>query len=280
MLLTFLQTAGLMDWMIIDLIFISVFAVSITINLFLLGRRLHRIEQRKIFDLEGCRYHLQLLDEFRYLHTNKPKQGPFDDNNFQFFTDLPDEKNNNFDSIHKHQKSSTTPEVNLQAPVELFQLGSAEVSVKGKHESVATEGPPEYTVTKPGEANPDSVDDSTDSSGPRCPSFAQPQIMPLTIQEHIEDLHDIQRHFGFCCGCYKTAKPVGAAHCGWYSKRSAEYCAACLESVKKRVTLRGDSARAYCTCGQYMAGNVTETSATDREVHIEYIMKNVSSPSS
>jgi hypothetical protein len=78
MLLTFLQAAGLMDWVIIiiDLIFVSVFAFSITINLFLLGRRLHRIEERIISELAECRYDLQSLDKFRHTPTNELKEGP------------------------------------------------------------------------------------------------------------------------------------------------------------------------------------------------------------
>jgi hypothetical protein len=75
MLLTFLQAAGLMDWVIIDLIFLSVFAISITINLFLLGRRLHRIEERMIFERAECRYNLQSLGKSRRLPTAELKEG-------------------------------------------------------------------------------------------------------------------------------------------------------------------------------------------------------------
>jgi hypothetical protein len=222
MLLTFLQDAGLMDWVIIHLIFISVFAVSITINLFLLGRRLQRIEQRKIFDLEECRYDLQLLDNFRHLHTAEPKKGQFDGNTFQFFMDHLDERNWNLDAIYKDQQLSTTPEEALQEPVEVFQLGSAAASVKGKHDS---------------------------------------------------GLH-------ICCGCSKEAntKPSGYECYGLDWKCSAWWCDACLEVVKKQVTLWGDRARAYCKCGMMMAGNVTKSPATYREVHFEQTGRTVSSP--
>ena len=272
-----LKAASLMDWAAVDLILTLLFAAIITVNLFLLGRRLHHLERRKIFDLEDGRHDVELLNKFRDLQTIESKNAPFDERAFQCFMDLASGKNPSLDSKCEAQKTTLRHEDLLQAVVKFFHLERSEASVNEKQELGAAVAPPDYTATVLDETQSNEAGHVTDSNdfccyygGPSKPLFKLVREDDQLSQINSWGLHK-------CSGCSKqmTGHKFRETCVPWTCGR--QWCDSCMDNIQRSISLLGGLAQAYCTsCGTVLACHGFDLLFPQEAVYFETMFRNVS----
>ncbi|ERF75240.1 hypothetical protein EPUS_00032 [Endocarpon pusillum Z07020] len=185
-----LTAASLMDWAAIDLILTSLFAAIITVNLLLLRRRVHRLERRKIFDLEKGRHDVELLNKFRDLQTTESKNGPLDEKAFQCFMELAGGKIPSLDSKCEDQETAFRYEQLLQAAVKFFHPERSEASVNEKQELGAVVATPEFTAAVLDEPQSNNAGHVTELDN-WCRHYNSPSEPLFTVMEQDGQLSQI-----------------------------------------------------------------------------------------
>jgi hypothetical protein len=130
MAVPFLQSADFTAWIMIEIMLTSLFAVITTITVFVLSRRLHLIEQRRVYDLEDACHDDEPLKKFRDLQTTYSKKRLFDKKAFHSLMAHQDGKKFTLEALTEGAESTVSRGESLQILVEDLHLDGSESKSK------------------------------------------------------------------------------------------------------------------------------------------------------
>jgi hypothetical protein len=233
------KAASKWDWAVIDLTLISLFAAIITINLFTLSRRLHRLEKQKVIDLENGRHDVDFLNKFRNLQSTDSKE-PFDEKTFQSFVDLNSGQNPTFTIVHEDQKATTGSDELLQLLVKFFHLEGPRQAPRAPEESTFVKPESDYT-------NQFFKSGSNVSAYDKYPAKINSAGFPSSrLLAHAASKRGETQPT--CLGCAKEIYSLQSREC-LNEKCGQLWCLNCTCELKSLINPSGENARIYCTYG-------------------------------
>lgn len=277
--LQFLKAHSPMDWVSIDLILISLLITIITINVFILTRRLHHLEKHKMLDLEADYHDDHFLNKFRSLQTLNAEKGPFDEVAFRAFMNLNAGKDCTLITGTAEKRSTLDREALLQALVDFFKRYGSETPVT-KNEGDTVTSPPEYSATGICDTNQGIASGTTGEASDVDSCDAQSEVSsvsedwPETNQESSPKLS--------CSGCSKDPCVI-AKECqnvvGWGCRICAKmWCTSCWDKIYAAAAALNPSMRLHsitCGCGGSVESYGSTFMLPHRQVLLQDAIKKV-----